>query len=313
MSRSARWLATVSAISRPSVGEVVAGQAAVEDPVRVVHLAVAQQVDDGALRLGGASDTDLGGRRHAPTVANHVWVLRHASRARPGGGPRRGRQGRDDPVDGRVVVRRRRRTTPRTRTAAGRPRARASRGRRPRNAAVVLGLRVVVRAHRRRRGRRPRTSPPAHCTVCRHAVGRQRRSRRVGDRRGRPGPGARRRRRCRPQRRQPGRGGDRVPGQRARLVDRPVRREQRHARRRGRRRPRPGSRRPSPCRRSSGRAGPRHTGPRGRTSRRREHRNPVITSSEMSSAPCSRGDPAQPLGEARQPAARRPCCRRPPR
>ena len=35
------------------LGEVVAGQAAVQQPVRVVHLTVAQQVHDGALRVAG--------------------------------------------------------------------------------------------------------------------------------------------------------------------------------------------------------------------------------------------------------------------
>ena len=38
-------------------------------------------------------------------------------------------------------------------------------------------------------------------------------------------------------------------------------------------------------------------GPRGRTSRPALQRKPVITSSEISSAPCARGDPAQRLGE----------------
>ena len=41
-------------------GEVVARQAAVEEAVRVVDLAVAQQVHDGALRVAGPEGAGLG-------------------------------------------------------------------------------------------------------------------------------------------------------------------------------------------------------------------------------------------------------------
>ena len=65
------------------LGQVVARHPAVEQAVRVVHLTVAQQVHHGALRVDGASGTDLGGRRHAPIVANPAGC----SGTRPGTRP----------------------------------------------------------------------------------------------------------------------------------------------------------------------------------------------------------------------------------
>ena len=88
-----------------------------------------------------------------------------------------------------------------------------------------------------------------------------------------------------PQRGQPGGGRDRVPRERAGLVDRAPPAPAATSRRPGRRTPRPGSRRPSPCRTSPGRA----PSPRRAPSRphwpRRDARKPVITSSLTNSAP----------------------------
>ena len=65
------------------LGQVVARHPAVEQAVRVVHLTVAQQVHDGALRVDR-------GQRHRPRGTTSCadcrkpgWVLRHASRHRP--------------------------------------------------------------------------------------------------------------------------------------------------------------------------------------------------------------------------------------
>ena len=90
-----------------------------------------------------------------------------------------------------------------------------------------------------------------------------------------------------PQRGQAGGGGDRVPGQRAGLVDGPLRARAAPSRRRDRRTPRPGSRRPSPCRTSPGRAASPRRRRRGPTGRCGEARKPVITSSLTNSAPCA--------------------------
>ena len=147
------------------------------------------------------------------------WVLGTrpgTARQRPG----RAGQGRDDPVDGGVVVRRRRRTTPRTRSAAGR-----------RPASSIAWKNAAERRRCPGRARRRSCAPapsrkktenivPAHWTRCGTPA-----SDKASDaasamarddlaEAGVEGVVAG------PQRGQAGGGGDRVPGQRAGLVDR---------------------------------------------------------------------------------------------
>ncbi len=235
-------------------GEVVPVAAAVEHALGVVHLTVSQQVDDGRVSHGFLP----GGGRCL------------------GGGVRLLEAGRRGPSARPARRARRRRTTPRTPTAAGRRRGRASRGR--------------TRRRRRCPGRwaaaKSRTGPsvkktenmvPADCTQCGTPASDSASvaaslivvptSVEVGvDVVGREA-----------ERGQAGGGRDRVPREGACLVDRPLRREHPPSGRPGRRRPPPGSRRPSPCRRSSGRGSsprPHRRGPTRPAARRGSRSSP---------------------------------------
>ena len=176
------------------LGEVEAGQPAVQDLVRVVDLAVPQHVHH-----------RLSSLMRPPAAA----AARAASRQRRGDRPPAPRR-RAPPT----------RTTPRTRSAAGRRRAASIAWKNALNAADVLGLRA-------RRSRRPRASVkkienmlPAYDSRCGTPGRGQRVGGQLADRRGglvEPRVDASS---AQPQRGQPGGAGQRVTGQRAGLVDR---------------------------------------------------------------------------------------------
>ena len=79
MSRPVTARAAASAIADAGLGQVEAGQPAVEDAVRVVDLTVAQQVDDGACSVTGLlrADRGRGGRRGGSASA--TWPIAASS------------------------------------------------------------------------------------------------------------------------------------------------------------------------------------------------------------------------------------------
>ena len=96
MSRCASLSATACACARPRVGQLVVGQSAVEDLVRVVHLAVAQHVHDrllghaGFVRFRGGAGGDRAARRRcARTRRRRERSRRTRPRTRSAAGTRR--------------------------------------------------------------------------------------------------------------------------------------------------------------------------------------------------------------------------------
>ena len=239
------------------------GQPAVQDLGRVVHLAVAEQVHDvRRLGLAGVLARSRGGGRAAAASRQR---RRRCARARR----RRARP---------------RRTRPRTTTAADRRRGAACAWKKARS-----GPRPGVGARRSRRpsclGEEDREHVAGGLQPVRHTLLGQRLARSAADRRGRGRRAAAYSSSVQPaQRGQAGGAGERVPGQRAGLVDRSGRRELRHdvgpAAERGRRQP-------TAHDLAVGVAGRRRRRRQRRTSRRAATRKPVITSSRMSSAPCA--------------------------